>query len=306
MVGYLRCFCSLYAAVLVACIPHIITAQHDEQPAPRRVDVMVDKSDEYAETVVSLQAPKKSLGFDYHEHAKIKSLLSTSKEVISTAKALIKDERTLKEGTKMMEEANVMFKEVTAHIAKRKLSVRRKYSDHDIQKAAEDEERALDVARSVFEVVSNCTTYVLQHLLFSTLLTCPCFHLMLHIKAITFPECVEMLFQDCLDTIDGQVQDLGLASIEKVVHEKRNLSQEGYNKVVIITDKTAERVLGQAGDGIVSYPFLWDDAVSGLKSLGVDGKWNCVNLTPAQCCLDIKESMYPSTRLVCFLFLSIP
>ncbi|KAL3775567.1 hypothetical protein ACHAW5_001586 [Stephanodiscus triporus] len=89
--------------------------------------------------------------------------------------------------------------------------------------------------------------------------------------AISFPECVEMFLQDCLDTINSQVQSLGLATIETVVHEKRNLSQPGYNKVVIITDKPAERVMGQAGDGIVTYPFLWDDAVSGLKSLGVDG-----------------------------------
>ncbi|KAL3778670.1 hypothetical protein ACHAW5_000458 [Stephanodiscus triporus] len=265
MVGYLRCFCSLYAAVLVACIPQIVTAKQDKQPALRRVDVMVDNSDEYADTVVSLQAPKKAVGLGYHDHAKIKSILSTSKEMISTAKALIEDVRTLKEGTKMMEDANALFKEVKAHIAKRKLaseagSIRRKYSAHDIQQAEEDEERALDVARSVFEV------------------------------AITFPECVEMFLQDCLSTINSQVQSLGLATIETVVHEKRNLSQPGYNKVVIITDLSAQRVLGQAGDGIVTYPFLWDDAVSGLKSLGVDGKWNCVDLTPEDCCRDIKES----------------
>jgi len=265
MVGYLRCFCSLYAAVLVACIPQIVTAQQDEQPAARRVDVMVDKSDEYADTVYSLQAPKKALGFGYHDHAKMISLLSTSKEMVSTAKALIEDVRTLKEGTQMMEDANALFKEVTAHIAKRKLeseagSIRRKYSAHDIQQAKEDEERGLDVARSVFET------------------------------AVTFPECVDQFLQDCLNMINGQVQSLGLATIETVVHEKRNLSQPGYNKVVIVTNKKADRVEGQAKDGIVTYPFLWDDALTGLKSLGVDGKWNCESITPEECCQDIKES----------------
>jgi hypothetical protein len=77
------------------------------------------------------------------------------------------------------------------------------------------------------------------------------------------------------------------------VHEKRNLSQEGYNKVVVITNNLADHVKNQAGDGIVTYPFLWDNALIGLKSLGVDGNWNCVDITPEQCCKDIKDSMPP-------------
>jgi hypothetical protein len=107
--------------------------------------------------------------------------------------------------------------------------------------------------------------------------------------------------------INNQVSALGLATLEIIVHEKRNLSQPGYNKVVIITNELVDRVKGRAGDGIVTYPFLWDDAVVGLKSLGVDGKWNCVDITPEQCCADIKQSMYSihSTRLI-VLFLSIP
>ena len=124
---------------------------------------------------------------------------------------------------------------------------------------------------------------------------------------ISFPECVEKLLQDCLDTINGQVSALGLATLEIIVHEKRNLSQPGYNKVVIITNELADRVKGRAGDGMVTYPFLWDDLATGLKSLGVDGKWNCVDITPEECCEDIKESMYsihPTSLIV--LFLSIP
>jgi len=261
MVGNLRCFCSLYAAFLAARMPQIVTAQNGDVSAPHRLDVMIGNSDEYAETVVSLQAPKKSLGFNYHDHAKITSILSTTKEMINTAKALIDDERTLKEGTEMMEEANSMFKEVTDHIANRKLEgmVRRKYSEHDIEQVEEDEGRSLDVARSIWEVM------------------------------ISFPECIEMLLQDCLNTINSQVSSLSLAALEVVVHEKRNLNQPGYNKVVIITNELADRVKGRAQDGIVTYPFLWDE-ISGLKSLGVDGKWNCVDITPEECCQDIKDS----------------
>jgi hypothetical protein len=103
MVGYLRCVFSLYAAVLAACVPRIATSQHDDQPAPHQVDVMIGNSNEYAETVVSLQAPTKSLRIGFHDHAKITSILSMTKELVSTANALIDDRRTLKEGTEMME-----------------------------------------------------------------------------------------------------------------------------------------------------------------------------------------------------------
>lgn len=107
-----------------------------------------------------------------------------------------------------------------------------------------------------------------------------------------------MFLQDCLNSINGQVSSLGLARIETIVHEKRNLNQQNYNKVVIITNDLADRVKGQAGDGMVSYPFLWDDGERGLKQLGVNGKWNCVDLSPEDCCLAIKESVYPGNMPV--------
>jgi hypothetical protein len=165
MVGYLRSFCPMYVAVLAACVmPQMVySKQRNNESVLRRVDVMVGNSDEYAETVVSLQAPERSLGIGARDHAKITSILSTTREMISTANALLDDVRTLKEGTEMMEHANAAFREVKGHIAKRALAAeaqgrdRRKYSEHDIQQAEEDEGRALDVARSVYEVVSHCT-----------------------------------------------------------------------------------------------------------------------------------------------------
>ena len=133
------------------------------------------------------------------------------------------------------------------------------------------------------------------------------FCFVLQFKMISFPECIEKLLQECLNAINRQVAALGLATLEIIVHEKRNLSQPGYNKVVIITNDLADRVKGRAGDGMVTYPFLWDDLATGLKSLGVDGKWNCVDITPEACCEDIKQSMYsiyPTSLIV--LYLSIP
>jgi hypothetical protein len=90
-----------------------------------------------------------------------------------------------------------------------------------------------------------------------------------------------------------------------IVHEKRNTDQNGYNKVVIVTDKQAENVVGTNGDGYVSYPFPWNE-VTGPRTLGVDGKWNCLNLSPEDCCSMITESSpYPDEKgnfLQCHIF----
>ena len=119
---------------------------------------------------------------------------------------------------------------------------------------------------------------------------CNCFPSPSYIKVITFPECLEQLFENCLNLVNTQVTELGLDSYEIVVHEKRNINQPGYNKVVIITDTLAERVVGQFGDGVVSYPYQWDDAVLGSRILSVDGKWNCFGYSPDACCDQIKQS----------------
>ena len=108
---------------------------------------------------------------------------------------------------------------------------------------------------------------------------------------ITFPECLEQLYDNCVALVNNQVKDLGLDTYDIVTHEKRTINQPGYNKVVIITDMLGELVMGRLGDGIVSYPFQWDDAVLGTRTLSVDGKWNCLGYTPEACCDSIKQSM---------------
>jgi hypothetical protein len=95
-------------------------------------------------------------------------------------------------------------------------------------------------------------------------------------------------------------------SCEVVIREKRSPDQPGYNKVVIVTDLTASNVLGRNNDGKVSYPFMWDDAKTGLRTLGVDGKWDCMSLTPEECCTKIQESVPdPDTKgnyIQCHIF----
>ena len=78
-------------------------------------------------------------------------------------------------------------------------------------------------------------------------------------------------------------------SAEIVLHEKRNSDQDGYNKVVIVTNLAATQVKGRGNDGIVNYPFLWNDAVTNFPHmLGMDGKWDCHGMTPEDCCAKIK------------------
>ena len=97
-----------------------------------------------------------------------------------------------------------------------------------------------------------------------------------------------MFLADCTAFINSEITKIGLATVEIVVHEKRNLNQEGYNKVVIVTNEMADKVVGRAKDGIVSYPFMWDDKFVGSRLLS---PWNCVNITPEDCCLMIKQSV---------------
>ena len=119
---------------------------------------------------------------------------------------------------------------------------------------------------------------------------------------ITFPECIRHLFADCLSKINEDIAKLGLSTIEVVVHEKRKGHEEGYNKVVLITNELADTVVGRVGDGIVTYPFLWEDSELGPRMLGVDGKWNCLGLTPDKCCDDIKQSMYQHLTTLAEIF----
>lgn len=158
---------AMYAAVLAALKSQVV------ESATRRLELAVLHSDEYAESVLTIQEPNYPLGIGTEEHAKISSVLDTTRELVQTANSLVKDSRTLNEGRKMMEEANAMFQEVKDHIRQKQQKystssprdreatrelLRAKYSSHDIQQATEDEARGLDVSRRIYETVSKCDT----------------------------------------------------------------------------------------------------------------------------------------------------
>jgi hypothetical protein len=141
----MACIRFFFATIAIVLSLHNIVSA--ESVSRQQLDVMVGNSDEFAETIVSIHPPQIPAGFGYDEHAKITSVLATVKETIATAQALMNDERTLQAGTEMMEAANTAFREVTGHIAERKLHV---------QQTQEDEERGMNVARQVYEIVSCC------------------------------------------------------------------------------------------------------------------------------------------------------
>lgn len=275
---YIRPITALFAAVLAADMPAPAMGQQLYAPQAeqsRALEIAYGNSDEYAETVLETRDPPPSAAFGIgaRDHERISTALSTMKNMVDTARVLVQNERTYDEGRSMLQRAGDMFREVKEHIIhqreahdalqeeeKRDL-LRKRYSDHDVQKATEDEKRALDVARRIFETM------------------------------VTFPECVEKLFEECLAIINADLGRLGLSTIEVVVHEKRNINQDGYNKVVIITNELADKVRGRSGDGIVNYPFTWNDAQIGPRTLGVDGKWNCHDVAPEECCNIIQQSV---------------
>lgn len=128
----------------------------------------------------------------------------------------------------------------------------------------------------------------------------------LYDTTLTFPECKGRFLEDCIDILNQQLLDLHMTA-DKIVHEKRNEDQDGYNKVVLVTDMTGTYVKGKRNDGEVEYPFLWDDSVLGYKRvLGVDGKWDCHQLSPEECCALVQNSCpnedKKGNKLMCHIF----
>lgn len=269
-----RCFRSIIAisaVFLVAHAPQRATAKKAPRP---QLEIEVVGSDELVEAIMTVQADGSSLGIGPEDHAKISSILGSTKDLVENARALLENEATQATGQELMDQAYSSLRLVKEHIrningilrreskeTRRRELLRKRYSGHNIQRANEDDARSLDISRNMYETLT------------------------------TFPECVELWYEDCVDLINADLDRIGLSSIEMVVHQKRNHDQDGYNKVVIVTNQRADKVVGRTGDGIVTYPYQWYDAQSGERTLGVDGKWSCLNTTPEDCCATIKASV---------------
>ena len=85
----------------------------------------------------------------------------------------------------------------------------------------------------------------------------------------------------CIGQINRDMRKLGLNRIKIKVHKKRKHIDEGYNKVVVITNLAGTLVEGRDGSGTVTHPYMWDDAVLGEeRELNVANTWNCYGKTP--------------------------
>ena len=116
----------IYAAVLAAIIHSEVI--ESATSSSRRLELAVLHSDDYAESVLTIQEPHYPLGIGVDEHAKISSLLDTTREMMDTANALVRDTRTTTEGRKMIEDATAVFQEVKDHISgKKKLQSAREF-----------------------------------------------------------------------------------------------------------------------------------------------------------------------------------
>ena len=154
-------------AFLASCVPGSRPQGLDESPG-RSPAIAVTNLDEFADAVSTGRAPESLRGIGAAKHEGITSLLSSSKEMAESARALLQSERRMEaeEGPSMMERANAIFHKVKDHFVRgldanvnpeldqRGGMLRAKYSDHDIRRAQDDQERTLDIARQMYETVS--------------------------------------------------------------------------------------------------------------------------------------------------------
>ena len=108
-----------------------------------------------------------------------------------------------------------------------------------------------------------------------------------------FPECIGLSVEQCEDLIEQEIAenpDLFPGGVVFDVRSKRQITDDTYNYVVLVTDEVGEHVTGRLGDGVVEYPFVWRKDGAEVEI----GPWDCDMVTPlkmAECCAYIKASV---------------
>lgn len=165
MLRRLRPVLGVAAAMIVTVVSVVAAAEDHLLHHSRRLEIDSDTSDPFAEAIVFAR-PHEGPGVGATDHARITSILTATKEMMTTARVLFKDPGTQNEANEMLAMATAMFGEVKEFMRERVDKVqaaaeekdrllRAKYVNHDVQKAREDEERALDITRSIYETVSS-------------------------------------------------------------------------------------------------------------------------------------------------------
>ena len=177
----------------------------EDHSVTRRLDIAIDDSDPLATatiSVVSRQDPPPAIS--PVDHKKLSEILSETRKLIVRAKSLL-DADGRDEAREIVNLATAKFRAAKEHIraSKAALGELRASRPQDRKEKEEgnaeidDVDRAMDVSRNMYE------TY------------------------ISFPECIGHLFDDCLDIINSDLTNLGMSTVEVVVHEKRNPDQDG-------------------------------------------------------------------------------
>ena len=108
-----------------------------------------------------------------------------------------------------------------------------------------------------------------------------------------FPECIGLSVDQCEDLIEQEIAenpDLFPGGVVFDVRSKRQITDDTYNYVVLVTDDVGEHVVGRLNDGLVEYPFVWRKDGAEVEI----GPWDCDMVTPlktAECCAYIKASV---------------
>lgn len=113
---------------------------------------------------------------------------------------------------------------------------------------------------------------------------------------VVFEECLHKHVDVCKDLIQQKVTEFpslfdNRDHLDYYVQEVRTAEQEEYYLVGLRTDVTETHVTGITGDGMVWYPFVWNDSVHGPMEIG---PWDCdvgTPLTVEACCNMIKTTV---------------
>ena len=185
----------------------------EDHPITRRLDIAIDDSDPLATatvSVVSKQNPPPAVSSDNHK--KLTEILSETRQLIHRANSLLGGDDH-EQAREIVNQATAKFRAAKEQIrgsrAAASLAVRpreRKEMEEGTTETVDDVDRAMDVSRNIYE------TY------------------------ITFPECVGHLFDECLEIVNADLVNLGMSTVEIVVHEKRNKDQDGELVLSCVVD----------------------------------------------------------------------
>ena len=169
-------------------VPVFAEASRQEQS---RIEIAVDNSDEYASASIAILSPRPPhprLGINASDHARLQSMLINARYLVDEAKKMLQsNDATLQmHGREFLAEATNLFTEAKQHVAREMTqqmmnrpdnasqlrgspfsknqeipaaelmdAARTKYSSHNLAQVHEDEDRAMDIARQMAEIVST-------------------------------------------------------------------------------------------------------------------------------------------------------